>query len=1038
MFNSFEGNYKSKRSINLGGQKKQEDKEALVRNTQEQRRARDIERLKKKSAAKIQAFFRGRTVTRNLRDQERASWDQQAEFILRSDIPRRDVATTLINLVRSFLFFYRPLSDGQRELCLCNILRKQNLDLEIIFVPFYYEDLRNVWAYQLKKVLLIFLRSVGSNSIYDKKNVVHYLEALMLTMDVKKYGSSGQSVGGRETAQGILEYLKTEDKNNPATRSIANLSVHPFHILASTHPIYQLALQDFITHIFTISSLPSHLSKEALIIFSRRTLYDLILRLSTIPRNNWNAEQASILLSNLVVFTHRIVKQMSNPVFLAYLTVLQNLSLQIPIRSLLDKSSAEVIVNDDDSDDDIITEGRPETSLVKIDPVVLKRISYMFDRQYLISVFEFSKDSNYATFLKVTNFLLTLMIRWPSKKTELLNNMTYGALSTPEIRLSISLIWEAFKKSDLANLLPTSQSIPLNYFTDSTYSEQWGMFALLCELFSQILLIMGDDEFFDEGRNPLRLSEIVDISTCLKNVGFTLYWNSPSLKMDLVVDGGCISFIYLRDTVTKLLRQIHARDSRRRFTSPDHWLMISESEISTFAKTVVDEDQELERDQEKNNVDKRQRISISPRLGILYSIPFVIPFDERVKIFRQFVRNDRERSSGHHPFFEPRTHVTIRRNHVFEDGYAHLNAAGARLKNSVGIQFIDEFGIQEAGIDGGGLFKEFLTSLTRIAFDTNFGLFLSTKEQLLYPNPQAYARQDERLNYYEFIGRILGKALYEGILVDAAFAGFFLSKWLGRTSYLDDLPSLDPELYQGLIILKNYKGNVESDLSLNFTVVDDEFGEQRTIELEEGGSDIPVTNENRIRYIYLMANYRLNKQIERQCKSFFRGLSDLIKPKWLRMFNQVSLSLKFDPLIRTLQDASVIENSLFSKQQELQILVGGAYIPINLEDLRRNTVYAEYKDDDPVIIHFWKVVSEFSEEQKQKLIKFVTSCSRPPLLGFKELNPKFSIRRAGSGTRLPSSSTCVNLLKLPAYPDEDTLREKLSYAINADVGFDLS
>jgi len=41
----------------------------------------------------------------------------------------------------------------------------------------------------------------------------------------------------------------------------------------------------------------------------------------------------------------------------------------------------------------------------------------------------------------------------------------------------------------------------------------------------------------------------------------------------------------------------------------------------------------------------------------------------------------------------------------------------------------------------------------------------------------------ERLRYYEFLGRILGKALYEGILVDVFFASFFLSKWLGRISY---------------------------------------------------------------------------------------------------------------------------------------------------------------------------------------------------------------------------------------------------------------
>lgn len=33
-----------------------------------------------------------------------------------------------------------------------------------------------------------------------------------------------------------------------------------------------------------------------------------------------------------------------------------------------------------------------------------------------------------------------------------------------------------------------------------------------------------------------------------------------------------------------------------------------------------------------------------------------------------------------------------------------------------------------------------------------------------------------QLNWYRFIGRVLGKALYEDILVDVAFAGFFLAK----------------------------------------------------------------------------------------------------------------------------------------------------------------------------------------------------------------------------------------------------------------------
>ena len=36
-----------------------------------------------------------------------------------------------------------------------------------------------------------------------------------------------------------------------------------------------------------------------------------------------------------------------------------------------------------------------------------------------------------------------------------------------------------------------------------------------------------------------------------------------------------------------------------------------------------------------------------------------------------------------------------------------------------------------------------------------------------------------------------------------------------------------------------------------------------------------------------MAHYRLNVQIKQQCDWFLRGFSELIKPEWVRMFNQV-------------------------------------------------------------------------------------------------------------------------------------------------------
>ena len=40
--------------------------------------------------------------------------------------------------------------------------------------------------------------------------------------------------------------------------------------------------------------------------------------------------------------------------------------------------------------------------------------------------------------------------------------------------------------------------------------------------------------------------------------------------------------------------------------------------------------------------------------------------------------------------------------------------------------------------------------------------------------------------------------------------------------------------------------------------------------------------------------------------------------------------------------------------------------------------------------------------------------------------------------RLPTSSTCMNILRLPDYGDKVKLKNKLLYAIKAKSGFDLS
>lgn len=84
-----------------------------------------------------------------------------------------------------------------------------------------------------------------------------------------------------------------------------------------------------------------------------------------------------------------------------------------------------------------------------------------------------------------------------------------------------------------------------------------------------------------------------------------------------------------------------------------------------------------------------------------------------------------------------------------------------------------------------------------------YGLFsqTSTSERLLIPNTTARFL-DNGIQMIEFLGRIVGKALYEGILLDFYFSHVFVHKLLGRYSFLDELSTLDPELYRNLMYVK--------------------------------------------------------------------------------------------------------------------------------------------------------------------------------------------------------------------------------------------
>ncbi|PYH41417.1 HECT-type E3 ubiquitin-protein ligase [Aspergillus saccharolyticus JOP 1030-1] len=750
---------------------------------------------------------------------------------------------------------------------------------------------------------------------------------------------------------------------------------------------------------------------------------------------------------------------------------------------------------------------------------------------------------------------------------------------------AIKYFWHASRSSrifaaisqDSSKVLPLlkpaddSVDLRLRGMSQTERDEEWTIILLFLELYTFVLKVMDDEEFFSNEssftassnsrvswtkESALPLTDIKEMTVFLKNLGFTLYWNSADLSEHEIVQGtgGIRSYFsssalpsdpmagvreietknkekglagvtgipldYFKGLVTGLLRMIHERDSRRKFLPDGHWLMTSRFDMEGFIPAVVaeeenrhqlqDEDDEAENDltsdtlfepslgligtgraQQTRRVEalrrrqqqaarRKQLEAVAPRLEILRNMPFFIPFATRVQIFREFIYRDQIRRR--HGFVDPdawrmsvaeatmgrmidgrpaahdvlsRHHANIRRESVFEDAFQEFYELGEGLKEPIQITFIDKWNNAEAGIDGGGVTKEFLTSVTSEAFkSTNeMSLFEENDQHLLYPNPAAVEQRKELLRQiglqentpdwnekvreflrrYEFLGRIIGKCMYEGILVDVNFAPFFLLKWAlsggagsaqRETAYranLNDLKDLDQGLYQGLLQLKNYPGDVE-DFSLNFTITDTiplPGSGSRTItrDLKSQGSDIPVTNQNRLVYISYIARYRLQVQPALQTNAFLQGLGQIIQPSWLSMFNQT----------------------------ELQTLVSGDRGEIDVADLRRNTLYGgvytigDDNEEHPTIKLFWQVMESMTNEQRQNVLRFVTSTPRAPLLGFSHLNPRFSIRDSSEDQdRLPSTSTCVNLLKLPRYSNAELLREKLLYAVNSGAGFDLS
>ncbi|KAI8998099.1 HECT-domain-containing protein [Gaertneriomyces semiglobifer] len=351
-------------------------------------------------------------------------------------------------------------------------------------------------------------------------------------------------------------------------------------------------------------------------------------------------------------------------------------------------------------------------------------------------------------------------------------------------------------------------------------------------------------------------------------------------------------------------------------------------------------------------------------------------------------------------------HITVRRNNIFEDAYAEImRYQASELKKRLMIKFHGE-----DGLDYGGLSREFFFLLSHEMFNPLYYLFEYSAHDnyTLQINPNSSVNP-EHLNYFKFIGRVVGLAVFHQRFLDAFFITAFYKMVLKKKITVSDMESVDAEMWRSLQWMLD--NDITDVLDLTFSTDQQVFDVTKTVDLKPGGRDIVVTQDNKAEYVQLMVEWRVCRRVEEQFQAFMQGFRELVPQELVNVFDE----------------------------RELELLIGGI-AEIDLDDWKKHTEYRGFTETDDPIVWFWEVVKSWDTEKQARLLQFVTGTSRIPVNGFKDLQGsdgprKFTIEKSGEEGMLPKSHTCFNRLDLPPYRSKEVLEKKLVVAVEETMGF---
>eukprot|EP00605_Chrysophyceae_sp_TOSAG23-4_P001172 GSChrysophyteH1.ASY1.ANO1.1280.1 assembled CDS len=359
--------------------------------------------------------------------------------------------------------------------------------------------------------------------------------------------------------------------------------------------------------------------------------------------------------------------------------------------------------------------------------------------------------------------------------------------------------------------------------------------------------------------------------------------------------------------------------------------------------------------------------------------------------------------------------IEIRRSHLLLDGFRKFTtAAPVDISKRFKFSFTGE-----PGIDSGGVGKELFLLLSRQAV-----LYASDSYRGKYKMEKGARRLSDQCvddmakinagKFFKFLGRLLGKAVYDRQLVDVPMSTLLLKHMLGQNLQAKgnhpQIKDLDSDMYMSLKWMA--KNEITDVLYEKFSVGIIE----RKVALCAGGENMDVTEENKDEYIKLLIEWKTHYAVNHHLEPFLTGFHELVP-------------------LHALRECSIETN-------ELSLLLNGKE-SVDVDELRAYCIYQGATESSPwdeeteIVVWLWQALRDLSQNEIRSIICFFTGSARVPLDGY---DPPLNITQGVDmdPNSLPRSHTCFNQLVLPPFDSYEMLKERLVFAAKETEGFNLA